>query len=111
MTWIAIAGLVAFVFAVIFAVDKARRLLDVQVMQGRVLSLEGRAPADLVHDVEDVLVRARASGRIIVQLEGQRAAVRVSGGIDEGTAQQVRNVVGRFSTARLKAARRIKLER
>jgi hypothetical protein len=108
MTWLAIAGLLAFVYAVIAAVDASRRLLDVHVNQGVVKKLEGRAPGDLVHDVEDVLSRARATGRIVVQLEAHRAVVRVSGEIDEGTAQQLRNVVGRFPTARLRAARRVK---
>ena len=108
MTWIAIAGLVAFIYGVIVAVDASRRLLDIHVDRGRVVKLKGRAPGDLVHDVEDVLARSKVSGRIVVQLEGDRAAVRVSGEMDEGTVQQLRNVVGRFSTARLRAARRVK---
>lgn len=108
MTWIAIAGLLAFIYGVIAAVDASRRLLDIRVERGRVVRLEGRAPGDLVHDVEDVVKSSRVSGRIVVQLEGNRAAVRVSGEIDEGTAQRLRNVVGRFSTARLRAARRVK---
>jgi hypothetical protein len=108
MTWIAVAGLLAFVYGVIAAVDASRRLLDIRVDHGRVVKLEGRAPGDLVHDVEDVLARSSASGRIVVQLEGNRAAVRVSGEIDEGTVQRLRNVVGRFPTARLRAARRVK---
>lgn len=108
MTWIAIAGLLAFVYAVITAVDASRRLLDIHVERGRILRLEGRAPGDLVHDVEDVLARSRATGHIVVKLEGDRAVVRVSGALDEGTVQQLRNVVGRFPTARLRAARRVK---
>jgi hypothetical protein len=108
MTWIAIAGLLAFIYGVIAAVDASRRLLDIHVDRGRVVKLEGRAPGDLVHDVEDVLARSKVSGRIVVQLEGDRAAVRISGEMDEGTVQQLRNVVGRFPTARLRAARRVK---
>jgi Protein of unknown function (DUF3634) len=108
MTWIAIAGLLAFIYGVIAAVDASQRLLDIQVDSGRITKLEGRAPGDLVHDVEDIVATSKVSGRIVVQLEGDRAAVRVSGEIDEGTAQRLRNVVGRFPTARLRAARRIK---
>jgi len=108
MTWIAIAGLLAFVYGVIAAVDASRRLLDIRVEHGRVVKLEGQAPGDLVHDVEDVVARSKSSGRIEVQLDGDRAAVRVSGEIDEGTAQRLRNVVGRFPAARLRAARRVK---
>lgn len=108
MTWIAIAGLLVFVYAVVKAVDASRRLLDIHVQKGRVLRLEGRAPGDLVHDVEDVLARSRPSGHVVVKLEGNRAVVESSGDFDEGTMQQLRNVVGRFPTARLKAARRVK---
>jgi hypothetical protein len=108
MTWIAIIGLLAFIYGVIAAVDASRRLLAVEVNHGRIVKLEGRAPGDLVHDVEDIVAMSKASGRIVVLLEGERAAVRVSGEIDEGTAQRLRNVVGRFSTARLRAARRVK---
>lgn len=108
MLWVALIGLVAFVFAVIAGVDASRRLLEIRVESGRVVKLEGRAPGDLVHDVEDVLTRSRASGTVIVRLEGDRAAVRVQGQFDEGTTQRLRNVVGRFPTARLRAARRVK---
>jgi len=108
MTYLAVIGLLAFVYAVIAAVDASRRLLDIHVEKGRILRLEGRAPGDLVHDVEDVVARASATGRIVVQLEGNRAVVRVSGEFDEGTTQRLRNVVGRFPTARLKSARRVK---
>jgi Protein of unknown function (DUF3634) len=108
MTWIAIVGFAVFVVAIVMAVDASRRLLDVRVDQGRVLELEGKVPVELVHDVEDVLQRARASGRVVVQLESGRATVRVFGEIGEGTAQQLRNVVGRFSTARLRGARQVK---
>ncbi len=111
MTWIGIAGLLAFVYVVIAAVDASRRVLEVHVQQGVVKKLEGRAPMALVHDVEDVLSRARASGRVVVQFEGGRAVVHVSDEIGEGPAQQLRNVVGRFPAARLRAAQRVKRQR
>ena len=108
MTWIAVIGLVAFVIGVIVAVDASRRLLDIHVDQGRILKLEGKAPGELVNDVTDVLERSRVTGRIVVRFEGDRAAVRATGEVDEGTVQRLRNVVGRFSTARLRAGHRVK---
>jgi hypothetical protein len=108
MTWVAVIGLLAFLYAVIAAVDASRRLLEIHVESGRVTKLEGRAPGELVNDVEDVLLRSRASGTVIVQLEGSRAAVRVEGQIDEGTTQRLRNVVGRFPLQRLRTSPRVK---
>jgi Protein of unknown function (DUF3634) len=108
MTWIAVIGLVAFVYGVIVAVDASRRVLEIQVERGRILKLEGKAPGELVNDVADVLERSQVTGRILVQFEGDRAAVRASGEVDEGTVQRLRNVVGRFPTARLRAGHRVK---
>jgi len=108
MTWIAFVGLAAFVYGVIVAVDASRRVLDIQVERGRILKLQGKAPGELVHDVEDVLERSQVTGRILVEFEGGRAAVRATGDVDEGTVQRLRNVVGRFPTARLRAGHRVK---
>lgn len=108
MVWVAVIGLLAFGYLVFVGVDASRRLLEVRVESGRVVKLRGRAPGDLVHDVEDVLTRSRATGTVVVRIEGNRAAVRVEGQIDEGTKQRLRNVVGRFPTARLRTARRVK---
>ena len=107
MTWVAVIGLCAFVVIVFLLVEASRRLLEIHADHGRVVKIEGRAPAELVGDFKDVLARSRASGTIIVRLEAGRAVVQVRGAIDENTAQQLRNVVGRFPTARLKAGRRV----
>ncbi len=108
MTWVAVIGFCAFVAIVFLLVEASRRLLEIHVDHGRVVKLEGRGPAEFVADFKDVLARNCASGTIIVRLEAGRAVVHVSGAIDENTAQQLRNVVGRFPTARLKAGRRVR---
>lgn len=88
------------------AVRRALELLVVEARDGRVIGARGRAPGELLREIEDVVARGRATGRIVVRLEGGRAAVRASG-LDDATTQRLRNVVGRFPTARLKTAPRL----
>ncbi|TKC95767.1 DUF3634 family protein [Polyangium fumosum] len=107
VAWLVALGLVAFVVVVIVSVERTRRLLVVEAQAGKVARLSGRAPAELAADIEDVLGRSRATGTIVLRLEGGRVVVRTEKGIDETTAQQLRNVVGRFPVARLRTARRV----
>ncbi|MDI1444051.1 DUF3634 family protein [Polyangium sp. 6x1] len=107
MAWLVALGLVAFVVVVIVSVERTRRLLVVEAEGGKVARLSGRAPADLAADIEDILARSRATGTIVLRLEGGRVVVRAEKGIDETTAQRLRNVVGRFPVARLRTARRV----
>ncbi len=108
MPWLAALGLVLFVLVVIVSVERTRRLFVVEARGGRIVRLSGRAPAELSSDIEDVLSRARATGTVVLRLEGGRVVVRAERGIDETTAQRLRNVVGRFPVARLRTARRVR---
>jgi len=108
VAWIVALGLVAFVVYSLVSAGLSRRLLVLDVARGKVARLGGRAPAELVSDIEDILARSGSTGRIIVQLESSRAIVRAEGSFDEATKQRLRNVVGRFPVARLRAARRVK---
>lgn len=107
VAWLGALGLVVFVVVVFVSVERTRRLLVVEAEGGRVARLSGRAPAELAADIEDVISRARATGTIVLRLEGGRVVVRAEKGIDETTAQRLRNVVGRFPVARLRTARRV----
>ncbi len=106
--WIAIGAVVAFVVGVVLAARASRRLLVVRVRAGRIVSLRGRAPGDLVHDFEDLLARDRASGTVVIVIERGAARVEASGSIDASTRQRLRNVVGRFTLPRLRAAPRVR---
>jgi len=110
VAWLVALGVAAFVVFVLVSAEASRRILHVEVEAGRIVSLSGKAPADLVADVEDVLARRKASGRVLLRLEGGRVAVLGQGRLsqDEATMQRLRNVVGRFPVARLKTARRVK---
>lgn len=103
----ALALVVLTFVVVLFLARQTRVLLVIEVSAGRILRLSGRAPAELCSDLEDVLSRSMATGKVVLFLEGGRATVRATGSMDEATKQRLRNVVGRFPVARLKSARRV----
>jgi siroheme synthase len=103
---VGIVIVLAVLALLVLAVRRALELLVLEARNGRVTSARGRAPGELLREIEDVVARSRASGRIVVRLEGGQAAVRASG-LDEVTTQRIRNVVGRFPTARLRTAPRL----
>lgn len=107
MRWAVFALVLATFVGVLAAAARSRTLFVLRARAGRVVGLRGRAPGELVRDLEDVVASRRADGEIAVRIEGGAARVIVSGGIDEPTAQRARNVVGRFPLARLKAAPRL----
>lgn len=102
---IAAALFAAALLALAWAVRRALRLLVVELRAGRVVSARGRASAELMREIGDVAERGGATGRVELRLEGGRVAVRTTG-LDEATTQRLRNVVGRFPTARLKTGTR-----
>lgn len=105
-----IVGLVllaAVAVAIGAAIDRALNVLDLRVERGKVRRASGRASGELLRELEDVVSRARATGRIVLRIEGGEVAVRTHG-LDEGTTQRLRNVVGRFPAARLKQAPRLR---
>jgi hypothetical protein len=106
VNWLLAGVLLAVFVAILVAAGASRRLLLVSVEAGRVVRVRGRAPIELLTDIEDVLARARATGRLLVRLAGGRAEVRPDG-FDAVTVQRLRNVVGRFPVARLRTAPRV----
>lgn len=104
-----VVGAVAFSVALGALAWASRRALEVlvlEVREGDIVRRRGRASAELLREIGDVVERSRPTGRIVLRLEGGRVMVRTTG-IDETTTQRLRNVVGRFPTARLKTAPRL----
>ena len=104
---IGLALLALALVAIGAAIARALHVLDLRVERGEVLRASGRASGELLRELEDVLARAGATGRVLLRIEGGKVAVRTFG-LDEGTTQRIRNVVGRFPTARLKQAPRLR---
>lgn len=103
------SGWIAFLFAalllgaLVIAARRATSVLVVHAEEGRVVGLRGRAPGELLHDLQDVLARSRATGRVELRIEDRGVTVYTRS-LDAATEQQIRNVVGRFPAARLKTA-------
>jgi hypothetical protein len=67
----------------------------------------GRAPGELLRDLDDIFARADATGHLTLRLEGGGVVVHTDD-LDATVQQQIRNVVGRFPAARLKTAPQVR---
>jgi hypothetical protein len=102
-TWLALLFAAALLLALVIAARRAATVLVVRVEAGRVVQLRGRAPGELLRDLQDVFDRSGATGSLELRL-GDGGVVAVTRDLDARTEQQIRNVVGRFPPARLKTA-------
>lgn len=105
--WVAFLFAAALLVALLLAAQRAATVLSLRVEAGRVVGLSGRAPGELLRDLEDVFARSGATGTLALRLDGGGVAATTRG-FDAATEQQIRNVVGRFPAARLKTAPRVR---
>jgi hypothetical protein len=97
---LAAVALVAYLWS-----SRAREVFCLSVRDGRVLVVRGRIPGALLSDVRDVVskpVVGRATIRAVKQEHGARLSV--SGGIDEGREQRLRNIFRPYPLSNLRAA-------
>lgn len=97
---IAVVALVAYLWTA-----RARELFCVSVRDGRVLVVRGRVPGGLLSDIRNVVgkpVVGRATIRAVRQEHGARLSV--SGDIDEGREQRLRNIFRLYPLSNLRAA-------
>jgi hypothetical protein len=81
-------------------------LAKLEVQRGSVRLVRGRLPVRLFHDFEDILespVIEKAEVRIVVE-NGQPRVL--ASGLDEARQQQLRNVLGTYTVAQLRAGQR-----
>ena len=89
---------------VVWMVKRGSAIFVLSVRDGQVLLVRGRVPSRVVHALADVCARSRvARATIWAVSEDGRARLRVSG-VDEGTAQRLRNAFGVSPVAALYAA-------
>lgn len=84
---------------------RVNELFCVSVRNGRVLVVRGRVPAGLLSDIRDVVSRpvvSRGTVRATKQEHGARLVV--SGAIDEGREQRLRNIFRLYPVSNLRAA-------
>jgi hypothetical protein len=86
--------------------SRQRELFCLSVRQGRVLLVRGRIPAGLLADFKDALTAAPAVGRATVRAYRDEGGARldVSGSIDGGRVQRLRNIFAIYPMSRLSAA-------
>lgn len=102
---VGLAVLVLLCLPLAISLARSNELFVIRVELGNVELVRGRVPPALLQDLEDVFQATSASARIRVVAERGRPRVTVSE-LDEGLAQRVRNVVGRFPIAQIRAGRR-----
>jgi hypothetical protein len=99
-------GILALVAVpLVFAILRSNELFHARVRQGDVELVRGRAPQALISDLRDIFERTTIDGDIRVVAEDRRPKV-VLRGVEGALAQRVRNVVGRFQAAEIRAGRK-----
>ncbi|APR85686.1 Hypothetical protein A7982_11035 [Minicystis rosea] len=101
----AFAILAVFVVGFLIWTWHANELFCVSVRDGRVLVVRGRIPAGLLSDIRDVVSRpaiSRATIRAMKDAGGARLSV--SGDVDAGRTQRLRNVFGLYPMSKLRSA-------
>ena len=85
-------------------VDRKRDIFCISVRQGRCLVVRGRIPGSLLAGITDVIGRAGIRSGSVRAVKGEHNARLVFRGIDDGTAQRLRNVFGHHPVQKLRAA-------
>ncbi|NUP09479.1 MAG: DUF3634 family protein [Polyangiaceae bacterium] len=100
--------IVAWLVIAIVQTWLSRRLLVVDIEDGKVKRASGKVPQEVLSEVLDVLEHAKSTGHAEVRLSEGKAIVVTRGGIDDNVAQRLRNVIGRFPLAKLRSGRPIR---
>lgn len=96
---------VAAIASLLWMMRNATLLFSAEVERGRIVSLRGRAPKGLVRDMTDVLRHRpvdRATLRVVV--EGGLPKLQAKGDLNDGERQRLRNVLGTWPLAKIRAA-------
>ena len=98
--------LLLLVIPLALALRRATSLFVLGVRDGRVELSSGQVPPRLLRDIEDVMRRSGA-GRATLRVIAEGGRPRVVGtGLDPATLQRLRNVVGGWTVAQIRAGRR-----
>lgn len=106
--WLLAGGVLAWVAFTLWRAFASRQLLVITVERGAIVRARGKVPPDFYAEVVDVLQRSKASGTAQVRIEAGRAIVSPSAELGDAVTQRLRNVVGRFPLAKLRAGRPVR---
>lgn len=101
--WLTLALVVGLVVGY-FVVQRVSEIFCISVRDGRCLVVRGRIGGNLLEGLADVVARAKVANGSIRAVKGEHHARLVFSGIDEGTAQRLRNVFGHHPVQKLRSA-------
>ena len=101
-----------FLGAIALWARRARTLFEIEIRSGRLQRAYGRMPQGLLNDFLAVLPRNHESRLVIhCRVERDRARLTTRGPIADDSAQRLRNLLGLWPLARLRAAPQIRAQR
>lgn len=90
-----------------WGIERSSTLFSVQVRDGRIRRIRGRIPPRLLTEVTDIIERSHvARAEIRGVLRDGRPVLLFDGEMSPSTEQQMRNVIGQFSAAEMRGARK-----
>lgn len=105
--WLTLAIAVGLVVGYL-VVQRVSEIFCISVKGGRCLVVRGRIGGNLLEGLADVVRRANVQNGTIRATKGEHHARLVFSGIDEGTAQRLRNVFGHHPVQKLRSAPLVK---
>jgi hypothetical protein len=105
---IGLAILVVLAIPLAISISRANELFCIEVDAGKPRFVRGRIPQRLLSEITDVVRRPRverAKIRVVTE-DGHPRVVLDAGNVSEGQMQQLRNVVGTFRVAEIRAGKR-----
>ena len=104
-TWLGVVLLLVVGAWLLHALGRHAELARVRVVGGRVEFVKGRLPPKLLADLQDVLTLPPVEeGELRIVLDRGKPRV-VASRLSEGRVQQLRNVVGGYEVAQIRAGR------
>ncbi len=91
--------------ALLLAARRWNELFRLRLRGGRLELVRGRLPPALFTELREVLARAGARDAVVRAVVASGAARVLASGLGEDDVQRLRNVVGRFPLAQLRAGR------
>lgn len=101
--WFGLLLLVALALPLVRAISRGTELFVLRVKDGQCRFVRGRIPPALLRDLSDVLASSKSSGLLRAVQERGTAVWITQGEFDPGTLQRLRNVLGSYPLAKIKA--------
>lgn len=95
----------AAILLLVILARNANLLFEAVIRDGRIISVRGRLPKRLEHDLEDVArLRPVHHARVRADLSDRRPMLQATGDVEPNELQRMRNVLGMWDLAKIRAA-------